>query len=69
MTPRRRECYDFILEFWEKRRYGPTYHEIAEGVGLLNRAAARRMVKLLERDGWVTTTPKSPRSVKPVNLR
>ena len=47
MTKRQKQCLDFILNFWERYGYGPSYQEISDGLGMKNKSGAYRIVNLL----------------------
>tara|TARA_R100000049_G_C1928092_1_gene72267 strand:+ start:496 stop:768 length:273 start_codon:yes stop_codon:yes gene_type:complete len=64
MTKRQRECLDFILLFWERHRYGPSYQEIADALGMSQRSTAYRMVKLLCERGFLVKSPGHARSIR-----
>ena len=47
MTKRQKQCLDFIMNFWERYGYGPSYQEISDGLGMKNKSGAFRIVDLL----------------------
>lgn len=68
MTPRQRECLDFILEFYKVVRYAPSYDEIAEALGLCNRGAAYKLVQRLVSKGYVKRKRGHARALTPIDL-
>jgi len=47
VTKRQKQCLDFVLNFWERHGYGPSYQEISDGLGMKNKSGAYRIVTLL----------------------
>ena len=64
MTPKQRDVLDFVEKFWSINGCGPSYEEIAEGVGLKSKGNAHRLVAVLRAAGWVWLNPKRARTVR-----
>ena len=64
MTKRQKECRDFILNFWDRHGYGPSYQEISDGLGMKNKSGAYRMVNLLCARGHLEKYAGRARSVR-----
>ena len=54
LTSRQLETLTIIHEWWEKHRYGPTFVEIAELLGPIQKNGAIQKVDVLEVKGFVT---------------
>ena len=63
MTKRQKECRDFILNFWERHGYGPSYQEISDGLGMKNKSGAYRIVTLLCERGHLRNHAGQARSI------
>jgi len=63
VTKRQKQCLDFILDFWERHGYGPSYQEISDGLGMKNKSGAYRIVDLLCARGKLTKHANQVRSV------
>jgi repressor LexA len=48
LTKRQKEFLDFLAEFLEKKRYSPSYQEIAEGLSLASLATVHKHITALE---------------------
>jgi repressor LexA len=55
--------FEFIEGFIEKRGYPPTYEEIREGLGMSTKSLVNHHLSALERAGYLTRMPNSPRSI------
>lgn len=53
----------FIRQYVNKHRISPTVTEIAEGVGLTSTASTKSHLDRLQRDGIITSIPRTPRSI------
>lgn len=58
------DVYEFLVEYFEKNGYAPTYKEIADGVGLSSKASVIEKLQSLEVLGKIVVKPKSPRAIK-----
>jgi len=65
VTKRQKQCLDFVLNFWELHGYGPSYQEIADGLGTPNKSNAYRIVDLLCKSGQLTKRTGRARSIYP----
>lgn len=52
-TQRQKEVYDYLVSFLERRRYIPTYAQIAKHIGVNSRATVAKHLKALERLGLI----------------
>ena len=66
MTPRHKECLDFIAEYWRENGFAPSFDEIREGLGAKSKSSVSSLVSQLERRGHVTRIPNLARSVRVV---
>src|ERR1043165_6359441 len=48
LTKRQKEFLDFLAEFLEKKRYSPSYQEIADGLNLASLATVHKHITALE---------------------
>jgi SOS-response transcriptional repressor LexA len=53
ITPRQRECLDFIAGYLGRTGVGPNYEEIAGALGLSSKSGAHRMVQALLAQGYL----------------
>ena len=68
MTKRQKQCLDFIMNFWERYGYGPSYQEISDGLGMKNKSEAFRIVDLLCERGLLKKHTGRTRSVYPRDM-
>lgn len=66
LTPRQRDCMLFIQGAYEHTGVGPSYDEIAMGLGLKSKNGINRLVVSLEQRGYVSRVPGSSRSIVPL---
>jgi repressor LexA len=59
----RQRILDFISDFLAAHHYPPTVAEIATGTGKV-KSVVQHHLNRLERDGQITRTRRSPRSIK-----
>lgn len=64
MTPRQKDCYDFIKAYIEENVISPTYAEIATGVGAKSKSDVSRLLIHLEEQGLISRIPHRTRSIK-----
>jgi len=65
MTPRQRDCLNFIETFWNEHGFSPSHNEIATGIGSCQRGhVTDRLVKGLERQGLIRTEYRKGRSIR-----
>jgi SOS-response transcriptional repressor LexA len=65
---RRDAILDFIADWWLDHDHGPTYREIAEGLGFATASCAGYHVRILAEAGVVAYDPKTPRTLRAVEL-
>ena len=53
MTPRQKQCLDFIKKFWKENGYSPSFEEIAEGMDLKSKSNVHSLVNGLVARGYV----------------
>ena len=63
LTERQQEVYDFIVSFTEKHLFPPSFEEIAANTKVSVKSEAKRLVGVLERKGYLDTTPNTPRGI------
>ena len=68
LTNRQREALDFIAGFVAREGYGPSYDEIARGIGLASKSGVSRMIGELEERRYITRKPRSPRSIEVLRM-
>jgi len=68
VTKRQKQCLDFIMNFWGRYGYGPSYQEISDGLGMKNKSGAFRIVDLLCERGLLKKHTGRTRSVYPRDM-
>ena len=63
LTKKQLRLYDYINKHIEKERVPPTVREIAREFGCVH-SNVHRMLKLLERDGYIKVHPARPRGIE-----
>ena len=63
LTKKQLRLYDYINKHIEKERVPPTVREIAKEFGCVH-SNVHRMLKLLERDGYIKVHPARPRGIE-----
>jgi len=53
MTPRHKECLDFIGAFWAEKGYAPSYDEIKDALGAKSKSSVAALVTKLEERGYI----------------
>lgn len=66
LTPRQKDCRDFILNHTEKHGSAPTYQEICEGLGLRSKSQVTWLIGRLEERGAVVRLPFRQRTLRVV---
>lgn len=64
MTPREADCLRFIEQYRGSHDFGPSYEEIAEGLGVVSKSNVHRLVHSLSRLGRVTVGDGAQRSIE-----
>ena len=64
MTPRHKECLDFIGAFWADKGYAPSYDEIREALGAKSKSSVAALVTKLEERGYIQRMPNLARSIR-----
>lgn len=64
LTPRQKDCLDFIVSYTRDRGYSPNYREIAEGIGVKAISNVHYYVERLKVRGYVKTVYGSERSIE-----
>jgi SOS-response transcriptional repressor LexA len=60
----RGEVLGFVVDYIGDQGYAPSYDEIRASVGLSSRSHAKYYLTLLEGEGLIERTPRSPRSLR-----
>jgi SOS-response transcriptional repressor LexA len=63
LTKKQLGVFDFILEYIKNNRVPPTVREIAKDYGCVH-SNVHRMLRLLERDGYIKVHPAKPRGIE-----
>jgi len=63
LTKKQLRLYDYINKHIEVERVPPTVREIAKEFGCVH-SNVHRMLKLLERDGYIKVHPAKPRGIE-----
>ena len=63
LTKKQLRLYDYINKHIEEERVPPTVREIAKEFGCVH-SNVHRMLKLLERDGYIKVHPAKPRGIE-----
>lgn len=69
MTPRQKEVYIIIEEWWKEYGYGPSIDDILYMLGKTGRGNVHRMIKRLVEQGHCKKLPDQARTVRPSGLR
>jgi len=64
MTPRHKECLDFIGAFWADKGYAPSYEEIRNALGAKSKSSVAALVAKLEERGYIQRMPNLARSIR-----
>ena len=64
LTPRQKDCLDFIVSYTKEKGYSPNYREIAEGIGVKAISNVHYYVERLKVRGYVKTVYGSERSIE-----
>jgi SOS-response transcriptional repressor LexA len=62
---RRAAILRFIKSYWKKNHFGPSFDEIAEGVGI-GKTSIRHHLIVLQGEGKISLTPGAYRSIRVV---
>lgn len=60
------QIYHFVREFCAEHGFGPTIREIGQGVGLRSTSTVSDYLTRMTRDGLITSSPGTPRSIQVV---
>ncbi|MDN8592050.1 hypothetical protein Q0V21_25210 [Paenibacillus sp. 11B] len=63
LTRRQQEIYDFIADFIDQHRYGPTIREIADAFMITSASTVHGVLDRLIIKGCLTRTPNGPRTL------
>ena len=64
MTPRQRECFDFIKSYWAEHECSPSYEDIMAGLGLKGKSRVFALVSALQQRGVISRVYGHPRSIR-----
>lgn len=64
MTPRQRDCLNFIAGYWREFGYSPSFDEIAQGLGLSGKGRVAVLVAALCDREYLTKRRARARSVE-----
>jgi repressor LexA len=68
MTPRQKECLDFIKAFWAENEFAPSFEEIKDTLGAKSKSSVTGLVSKLEARGYIERIPNLARSIRIVQL-
>ena len=63
MTPRQKDCYDFIVAYIEEHTISPSYAEIANGIGIKSKSSVLRLLKGLKERGKISRLAHHTRAI------
>lgn len=63
MTPRQRDVFDYIRNYWDDNRCSPSYQNIMDGLGIKSKANIHSILHALQERGWIIYTPRRARSI------
>lgn len=63
MTPRQKQCLDFIVGYHNERGVSPSYDDIKYGLGLVSKSGVHRLVHALAERGHITFLRDRARSI------
>lgn len=64
LTPRQKQCLDFISSFWDEHNYAPSFGEIAKALDAKSRSSVTPLVSKLEGRGYIERIPNLARSIR-----
>jgi len=64
VTRRQRDVLNFIEEFMTRRKYAPSYQEIADGLNLRSLATVHKHIYGLKKRGALKNSPRLSRTVE-----
>lgn len=63
LTQRQNEIYQFVIKYTKEHLYHPTFQEI-QNATQTGKSEVSRMLKLIEKKGYIELLPYSPRAIK-----
>ncbi len=63
LTPKRKRILDFIASFFERKGYAPSVRDVVKNCGISSASIAQYHLKVLERQGYISREPETPRSI------
>lgn len=66
MTPKMKQCLDFLASFREEHGYAPSYEEIRVHMKMKSRSGVTPLIKKLEEQGYIKRVPILARSIRVV---
>jgi SOS-response transcriptional repressor LexA len=66
MTELHRRTLDFILQFWARAGYAPSYEDIRLGIGVKSKSSVHSLLSRMSSRGLITMLPRKARSIKVV---
>ena len=67
MTPRQKECLDYIRQHFSDHGYAPTYREMAEHLGVVSLNTVSRLIHGLRERGHIRMLRNQARAIMPVD--
>ena len=64
MTPRQRDCFEFIKAYWKDHGCSPSYEDIMAGLGISGKSRVFDLVSVLQRRGMIAREYGMPRSIR-----
>jgi len=66
MTPKQRQCLDFIGAYIAEHGFSPSYDEIKDALGIVSKSGVNRIVVELQAQGRIRRRPGYARSIEGV---
>jgi SOS-response transcriptional repressor LexA len=67
MTPKQKQCLDFIRGYWTDNGYAPSFDEMRIGLALKSKGSIAGLVANLEERGYLERIPNLARSIRLVD--
>jgi SOS-response transcriptional repressor LexA len=67
MTPKQKQCLDFIKRYAKSNGCSPSYQEIADYLGIVSKSNVFSLIKNLKEQGYIEDKPHKHRSISVVS--
>lgn len=68
MTPRQKQAYDVVVDFWKRHKFAPSIYDVAKKMDIYP-ASASRLLHRMQTRGYIWFPHGSRRMIKPVQLK